>query len=200
MNSSLGPITGILLAGGKSQRMGREKGTLEIGNRLMYEYPLEVLETICEEILISSCSDQPSLAGHQVVCDEIKGIGPMGGIHSCLGQSPTDLNIVLSYDMPLISEGLLRHLVAESHGWDAVIPALHQDKPEPLCAVYRKSVLGAFRDLIKKKQYAVHQVIPMIKSRVLIIDDTMAFYHPDLFLNINRQSDLNRLPSGFGHE
>ncbi len=200
MKSSPVHITGILLAGGKSKRMGREKGTLEIGKRKLFEYPLGVLETICDEILISSCSDPVPITGYRVVCDEIKGIGPMGGIYTCLSQSKTDLNIVLSYDMPLVRENLLRHLVEQSQGWDVVIPALHAEKPEPLCALYRKSALGVFQDLINKKQYAVHQVIPAARSKVLLIGEEMPFFHPDLFLNINRQKDLDHLPSDLLNE
>jgi molybdopterin-guanine dinucleotide biosynthesis protein A len=200
MKSTPQSITGILLAGGLSRRMDREKGTLKIGNRLLLEYPLKVLETVCDEILISTCKDHfPDLA-HPVVCDETAGIGPMGGIYTCLRRSASDLNIVLSYDMPLVNEGVLKYLIDQSRGWEMVVPAMHVDKPEPLCAVFRKCVTRVFADLIKKKSYAVYGAIPLTRSRILVIEQEMPFYHPDLFLNINQMEDLDRLPDDFGYE
>jgi len=75
MDHSEVKITGILLAGGMSSRMGREKGRIKLGNRYLYEYPLQILETCCDEILISTC----------------------------LKHSSNELNVVLSYDMPAVS-------------------------------------------------------------------------------------------------
>ena len=180
--------------------MGREKGDLEIAHRKLYEYPLSVLESICDEVLVSSCKAHNPFPGYQVVCDEVEGIGPIGGIHTCLKHSSTDLNIVLSYDMPLINEGLIRYLIGQSDGNNLVVPELHPGKPEPLCGVYRKSMQEVLGELIGKKQYAVHRAIPLTRSLVLPIGPEMPFYHPDLFLNINHLSDLEHLPENFGNE
>ena len=142
---------------------------------------------------------------YPTVCDEVLGIGPMGGIYTCLNRSSNDLNIVLSYDMPLVNEGLLEHLIQESHihgshAHDIVVPALQENKPEPLCGIYRRRVAGVFRDLIGKKMYAVHRVLPLVNSKTILINDRMAFYHPDIFLNINQESDMKRLPTTFENE
>ncbi len=200
MNSSRSKITGILLAGGMSRRMGREKGILKIGGRFLYQYPLRILEALCDEILISTCTNFSTPLAYPAVCDEITGIGPMGGIYTCLKKSSNDLNIVLSYDMPLVNEGLLEHLIHESPSHDIVIPALQDNKSEPLCGIYRQSVTDVFRDLIGKKMYAVHRALPLVNSRTVLIDDRMPFYHPDIFLNINQESDLKRLPATFENE
>lgn len=193
-------ITGILLAGGMSSRMGREKGSMRIGQHMMYEYPLKVLESVCDEILISSCRPLPGQNTHPTVCDQIKGIGPMGGVHTCLEHSSTDLNIVLSYDMPMVNEGLLRYLIARSKGWDMVVPSIRPNQVEPLCALYRKSISGVLEELIKEKRYAVRQVIPKVASLILNIQAEMTFYHPDLFLNINSMEDLGSMPGNLGNE
>jgi molybdopterin-guanine dinucleotide biosynthesis protein A len=186
-------ITGILLAGGMSSRMGREKGEVMIGRRRLYEFPLQLLENLCEEILISTCKNPSPVPHHPAICDEIKGIGPMGGILSCLEQSTNDLNIILSYDMPLLHESLLEYLVSESKGYDIVVPALDKTRPEPLCAVYRKRITPVLRELISEKEFAVHKVIVRSRSKVLIIDDRFPFFHPGLFLNVNSLEDLDRL-------
>jgi len=193
-------ITGILLAGGMSSRMGQEKGSMIIGKKMMYEYPLRALESVCDEILISGSSPLPGNSSHPVIEDEIKGIGPMGGIYTCLEKSRTDLNLVLSYDMPLINKGLLMHLAEKSGEWDMVVPGMSTDRPEPLCALYRRSMTTVLKELIREKNYAVHRVIPRVNSLVLEIEASMSFYNPQLFLNINYLEDLGSLPESFHHE
>jgi molybdopterin-guanine dinucleotide biosynthesis protein A len=200
MKGSQQTVTGILLAGGLSKRMGQEKGGLKIGNRMLFEFPLRALEDTCDEILISTCKDFPTPLPYPLVCDETRGIGPMGGIHASLKHSSNDLNIILSYDMPLVSAGLLRYLIQESQGYDVVVPALDEKRPEPLCALYRKTVIEPFSRLIDEKSYAVHGVISRTRAKILTIEPGMPFYHKDIFLNINRAGDLQRLPRNYGHE
>jgi len=187
-------ITGILLAGGMSSRMGREKGSLVIGGRMMYLYPLKALEALCDEILISSSNPLPGNLPYTIVADKISGIGPMAGIYSCLEHSSNDLNLVLSYDLPLVNKGLLSFLVEQCDEWEMLVPAMQAGKPEPLCALYRKSMSTVFGSMIEKKEFAVHRAIPLVRSRTLHIQPDMPFYTPDLFLNINREEDLKNLP------
>lgn len=200
MKTSPEKITGILLAGGMSSRMGREKGSMIIGKRMMYEYPLSILESVCDEILISGCQPLPGQNTHPNVCDRVKGIGPIGGIYSCLEQSSSDLNIVLSYDMPLVNEGLLNYLLEKAENFDMLVPATGPGQVEPLCALYRKGMSEVFRSLIEEKNYAVRRVIPKVASRILNIHQNLPFYHPDLFMNINTAQDLEKLREYLSHE
>jgi molybdenum cofactor guanylyltransferase len=103
-----------LLAGGQSSRMGRDKGMIRIGKFLMYQYPLKVLESLCDEILISTCNPMEIKEDYEQVCDEIPGIGPIGGVVTCLKKSSNDLNIILSYDLPLVNRELFAELLKYS--------------------------------------------------------------------------------------
>jgi len=197
MNNNKSNITGILLAGGLSKRMGREKGTLKIGDNLLFQYPLKVLERICGEILISTCNDSTLPVDYPKVCDEVKGIGPMGGIYTCLKHSSNDLNIIISYDMPLVSDALINHLIGESESFDMVLPALTADRPEPLCGLYRKNCVGIFEKCIEQKVYAVHLAMALSKSNVVLIDEKMSFWNPRIFLNVNSEEDLEDLPKEY---
>ena len=114
MKKPLPNITGILLAGGQSRRMGRDKGMIRIGKFLMYQYPLKVLESLCDEILISTCNPMEIEEDYEQVCDNIPGIGPIGGVATCLEKSSNDLNIILSYDLPLVNRGLFIELLKYS--------------------------------------------------------------------------------------
>jgi len=186
-------ITGILLSGGKSSRMGREKGNIRVGDRFLYKYPLRVLEDVCGEILISNCEKDIFEEDHEQVCDEIPDIGPISGIYSALKASSNEINIILSYDLPLMNEALLLELVKYSGEADVVLPALSVDKPEPLCGVYHKRTVPKIKEHIDQGNYAVHKLIPELSSKILVIDNSMPFYHHDLFMNINSLTDIDRL-------
>jgi molybdopterin-guanine dinucleotide biosynthesis protein A len=192
-------ITGILLAGGMSRRMGREKGQLRIGNALLYQYPLAVLEKLCDEVLISTCNTSFSET-HRTICDEVKGIGPLGGIYSCLKQSSNELNLVLSYDMPMVNEALFRTLMDEQEDYDLVLPALNDGLPEPLCAVYTKKLTGKLKEMIAAEDYAVRHLRSKCKTKLVPVTRAMPCWHPDLFLNINSREDLEKLAPDFGTE
>jgi len=198
MNISSQKVTGILLAGGMSSRMGREKGSLIMGGRMMYEYPLKALEKVCDEILISGSAPLPGKLPYPYIPDEISGIGPMGGIFTCLEHSSNDLNLVVSYDMPLVDEALLTYLLNNSENWDIVAPAIKAGRPEPLCALYRKSVRSRFAQLIDQKHYAVHRALELVPSHILLLKTDLPFYKPNLFLNINQEKDMDQLPKNFG--
>lgn len=197
MSASGIKLTGILLAGGKSKRFGREKGNIWLNNKRLYEYPLSLLERSCEKVLISTCQENSFQVEHQSVCDEIKGIGPMGGIYSCLKQSKTDLNLVLSYDMPLVNKELIACLLEEWKGEEVFLPALANGRPQPLCGLYRRQVIDVLEVLIAQREYAIRKILSNTHSRILKISEKMEWESPDLFLNINREEDLHRLPPGF---
>lgn len=186
-------ITGILLAGGKSKRMGRNKGNIRIGNQLLYQYPLKVLESLCENVFISTCNKANYPDTHILVCDEIPDIGPLGGIYSCLKKSDTDLNIVLSCDMPLVNKALFEFLLGESMGYDVVVPALPGHKSEPLCGVYRRTITDVIGQMIRNEVYAVHEIFNLVRCRIVGISQNMPFYTPGMFMNINDSCDLDHL-------
>jgi len=188
-------LTGILLAGGNSSRMGREKGGIEVRGRTLFRTALGTLEKSCDKVMISTCSKLPGLERYRQVCDEIRGIGPMGGLYSCLRQSDSELNLVFSNDMPMVTPDLLKALVKEADGADLVIPSLGDRPPEPLCALYRKGVAERLHELIVGGTYAVHELFPLVRTKFLRIGPEMPFYHPDLFLNVNRPADLQRYRS-----
>lgn len=193
MKSPEQKITGILLSGGKSSRMGREKGRIKIGKYFMYQYPLRVLESLCDEIIISSCGNLEMEESYEQVCDEIPNIGPIGGLYTCLKRSSNELNIVLSYDLPLVNEGLFTELLKLKDKFDIILPALTEANPEPLCGIYKKGVADVFRNMIDKKVYAVHKVLPLVKSKTVLLEESDPFFHSNIFLNINKESDLRNL-------
>lgn len=195
MSSASRKITGILLAGGQSSRMGYEKGKILLGDKLLYQYPLKVLESLCDEIIISSCKKNYFTENYKQLCDEIPDLGPMGGLYTCLKKSSTDLNFVLSYDLPLMKKELFLELMKYTDKFDIILPEMAAGNAEPLCGIYKKSVYNTFQNLIKSGNYSVHTALQKVKSKTVLINDNMPFYQPDLFMNINKESDLEYFTS-----
>lgn len=192
--SKKGPV-GILLAGGRSKRMGNEKGELMIHGKPMMHYPYRILRDLCEQVLVSSGRPLDLPGEYTLIPDEIPGIGPMGGLYSCLKNSKAEINLVLPYDMPGVVPELMQHLMQHAGQYEILIPGLRADQPEPLCGVYKRSVLTAMDEMISRKEYALHVLLTKVRSKLIIIDREWSFFTEKLFFNINRPEDLQQFLS-----
>lgn len=182
-------LTGIVIAGGKSQRMGAEKGLIPFGGKPLIVYPVEMLREVCAQVIISSNSHAYDFLGVPVIADHAIGGGPMTGIYSGLLASGTEYNLVLSCDMPLITADLLKHLIASANGCKAAV-AWHKGFAEPLCGIYSRSLIGELEDHIREGKFKLITFLEEMGSRFIEIDERLPFYHPDLFLNVNTPHDV----------
>jgi molybdenum cofactor guanylyltransferase len=183
-------VTGIILAGGKSSRMGAEKGLQELCGKPLIQYAIEALSDLCKTIIISSSSDAYQSLGYKVVADIIPGIGPMGGIYSTLQKSNTQQNLVLSCDLPFVSAELLSYILQNSKGYKVAIPWLGDQHYEPLCGFYHLSVLDQISDYIQNNNYKLPDLFEEISINKLVINNRLEFYTESLFLNVNSKHDL----------
>lgn len=136
--------TAIIMAGGQSTRMGRDKSMLQLKGRPMIELLFDRLAPNFDRILISANDpDKFSFLGAEVVPDRIAGRGPLMGIASALAASPTGINFVIACDIPRFDITIIRWMLREAADFDAVVPRIGPDQYEPLFAVYNKSALGA---------------------------------------------------------
>lgn len=133
----------IVLAGGTSSRMGEDKALLMIDGRPMIERIVAQLRPRFTQILVSANDpDRYSFLGLEIVADRITGLGPLMGIACGLARSDYDLNFIVACDIPEIDMLLVERLFREVEGHDAAMPR-SAALPEPLFAVYRKSVIDA---------------------------------------------------------
>jgi len=183
-------VTGIILAGGKSSRMGTEKGMQELCGKPLIQYAIEAFSGVCNKIIISSGSEAYQSFGFEVVADEIPGIGPMGGIYSALKQSKTEKNLVLSCDLPFVSKELLSYILKNSEGYQVAVPWQGNQHFEPLCGFYSLSVLDQMLAFIKNGNYKLPDLFNSININRLIINDTSDFYDDKLYVNVNSKHDL----------
>jgi molybdopterin-guanine dinucleotide biosynthesis protein A len=182
--------TGIILAGGKSSRMGAEKGLQELCGKPLINYAISVLSEMCSAIFISSSSRAYESFGYEVIADEFPGIGPMGGIYSALKQSKTEKNLVLSCDLPFVSKELFAFILDKSSGYQVAVPWQGNQHYEPLCGFYSLSVLNQIYTFIHNGNYKLPDLFMGIRINKLSINSELPFYHKDMFLNINSKHDL----------
>jgi molybdenum cofactor guanylyltransferase len=151
-------FTGILLCGGKSQRMGTDKALLKLNRQPMLLYPLKILQQWCNEILISSNNDQLNFLGYPVIADEIKDIGPMGGLYSCIKQSTNPYSLLLACDMPLITGELLEKMIPQNERYDVIAP-MANGRAEPLYALYHKHIIKKIEQHIFSNTFALQKLL-----------------------------------------
>lgn len=142
--------TAIILAGGKSSRMGgSDKSMLSIKGVPMIEHIARQLEDIFGEVIIgASDTSKYGFLGLRVVPDSHPGMGPLAGISSCLSVSPHVLNFITACDIPEINGEFIDRLFKASHGADIVAPVSPDGKYEPLHALYRRSVALIAEELL----------------------------------------------------
>jgi molybdopterin-guanine dinucleotide biosynthesis protein A len=182
-------ISGFVLTGGKSSRMGTDKGMLLFDRKPLVLYALETLDEVAEQTMISANDSAYDQFSRPVVKDLFRDIGPMGGIYSCLRQSVTEFNIFLSCDTPFVPSALFVLLLQHIGDYACALPVHDGNRIEPLCAIYRKSCVETFAELIEKGCYKMHDAVNRIGYAAVEIDNRSKFYDRHVFFNINTLDD-----------
>lgn len=189
MNSG---ITGVILAGGQSKRMGANKAFVRLNGKPLISYALNALEKITPNILLSAGSESIHYKNLPVVEDIYPGCGPAGGIFSALSFSETNLNLILSCDMPFVSSGLLKFLVNEAveNPADVILPVDENGQWQTLCAVYSKSIMPQLEKAVIQKKLMLKKIISKTNYRLIPIEKFRELYLPNTFYNINTPDEL----------
>lgn len=145
------PVTGFVLAGGKSTRMGQDKAALQLDGRTLLEHALEVLRQAAGEVRILGPRQRYSGYGVPVVEDVFPGCGPLGGIHAALSHTNTRLNLIIAVDTPFLSAEFLRFMVerALSSGATVTAPEIAGYR-QPLCSVYAREFLPIAEQALRR--------------------------------------------------
>ena len=189
-------FTGIILAGGKSTRLGTEKSFLEVGEKPLIVRVMDVFSGLFDEILISANDPEPySELPARVVLDEVPEGGALIGLHSSLSAMNTEYAFVAACDMPFLSRELIRYMIDRAEGYDALVPRI-DDYLEPLHAVYSKNCV----DAIRRQSDAGHKHLRSFYDDIKIeyVDkETVERLDPAglTFFNINTHEDLDKARS-----
>jgi len=192
-------ITSIILAGGRSSRLGREKLAEVIAGKSLIERAISRLSSLSQEILIviSQKQARSSLPSYtypeaKTVVDLYPETGSLIGIYTGLVHSSNFLNLVVACDMPFLNLELLRYMVKMAPGFDVVIPRIG-DQMEPLHAVYSKNCMKPMEDLIKQGNLKIRDFFDSVKVRY-VEEEELGRFDPERlsFFNINTEADLKR--------
>ena len=186
-------ITGIVLSGGKSSRMGTEKGLVKWRGKALIEYSLDALQKVCDQIIISSNKDCYSYLDLPVVKDEIENCGPMGGIYSCMKAYPSDIYVVVSCDVPNVSSALFSDLIANLDQNDVIIPVDEKGKKQPLAAVYRYESFPQIEKELLNGRYKMMKLLDLMHTKAFLISPDLPYYSNKLLSNANTPDDIAAL-------
>ena len=188
-------ITGIILAGGKSSRMGNDKGLLKINNKTFIELVIEAMKPLVNDILIVSNNPDHDKFGYERIGDIISDSGPLAGIHAALNHTSTRHNMVLSCDIPLITTEVLNKLIETDYENYDVVQIKSKDKTMHLIAMYNKDCLQTCHELLQQGEKRLRVAINQMHSKSIVIDDKWANY----VKNVNTKDDLKELNYAIEH-
>lgn len=184
-------VSGVVLAGGKSSRYGKNKSFVEVAGIPLIERTLRVMRSIFERVvLITNTPEEYAYLGLPMYTDLIRDLGPLGGIYTALKIMPTETGFVVASDMPSLNPALIRHMVALKEDVDVVVPRIDW-KLEALHALYRKKCIPEIEKLIHEGTYQVFRFFTNVRVRYVDKDEILKF-DPLLmsFYNINRPEEL----------
>jgi molybdopterin-guanine dinucleotide biosynthesis protein A len=184
-------VSGVILAGGQSRRLGVDKATLRLGSRTLLERALSALQCVTDDIRIAGREDLQHLApAVPIIADAAAGAGPLGGIVAALRAATYPCCLVVACDMPFLSVPLLRHLAELAPAADVVVPrtgaVTHQTH-----AVYSRSCLPLLEAQLSRGDYRVHALFPQVTVKY-VDEEEIARFDPSRLslININTREDL----------
>ena len=189
-NAAENSITGFILAGGESTRMGSDKAFLQLGRETLLARAIRLAGAVSAEVCIVGSAAR--FAGHGTVVEDIfPKRGPLGGIHAALHSSNTDLNLVLAVDLPFVGVGFLDYLIRRACACGAVVIVPRAAGGwQPLCAVYRRSFAKAAEAALAQGKNKIDALFTSVKTETIEEDElTRAGFLPAMFRNLNTPED-----------
>jgi molybdopterin-guanine dinucleotide biosynthesis protein A len=188
-----GQVTGFVLAGGLSSRMGEDKSHMQFRGKPLILYVIEALLPLCDRVIISSNFLNYDFTGCDVWPDELPIHAPINGLYTCLNRSESSWNFMVTCDMPFTGTPLFSYLLDQVQGADAVIPVHGHGLVEPLCGLYNRSSLEILNRQVKMEQYSIRELLKSIRCKYINIGPDQGFYHKKMFSNLNSPADLDQL-------
>ena len=187
-------ITGVILAGGSSERYGQNKAFLEIGGFRLIDLIAGQMKNLFKRvILVTNQKRDYEYLEIPLVEDLIKGLGPIGGIYTGLMSIADEAGFFVACDMPFINKRLVRYMVDIKDNHAAVVPSA-ANGIEPLHAIYTRACLGPIRRLIDSKRYQIRLFYDHVPVRYVKEDEISRFGSPSrAFLNINTIDGLGKI-------
>jgi molybdenum cofactor guanylyltransferase len=186
-------LTGFVLAGGKSTRMGSDKAFLQLDGRTLLTRALEVVRSVCEDVHIVGSAKKFSQFA-PTVDDIFPNQGPLAGIHAALKSSGAELNLVLAVDMPFMNAAFTRYLIAQAREGAAVATVPHCTGGwQPLCAVYRGDFADAAEEALRRGENKIDPLFARVPMRIIEEPEILRLgFGVEIFRNLNTPEEFTQ--------
>lgn len=183
------PVFGLVLAGGESRRMGRDKALLVRDGRSQLDYVTALLEAVTDRVFISTRREQENDAERSrfaQIVDRYDGIGPVAGILSAMDAHPDVTWLIVACDLPNIDQATLEYLLDHRSAEQpfTAFCSSYDGLPEPLCALYRPGSDAIVRQFVDDGVVCPRKIL--IRSDTYLLEQP----HPKALDNINTPDDL----------
>jgi molybdopterin-guanine dinucleotide biosynthesis protein A len=191
------PLFGLVLAGGASTRMQRDKAAIEYHGQSQLHWTFRLLSHVCAATFVSVRPDQreePTRAGLPQIVDRLPGIGPIAGISAALQAHPKAAWLVVACDLPFLNEQTLRHLIAQRdpHKLATVYRSSHDNLPEPLCAIWEPAAREPVLAYIAAGKQCPRKFLINADTTVIDLPD------PRALENVNTADELKATVAALG--
>lgn len=189
------PLFGLVLSGGHSKRMQRDKATLEYAGRSQLARAVALLEPLVERCCVSTRPDQQADAqrtAYPCIVDQLPGIGPIGGIHAALHTHPHAAWLVLACDLPFLDAATLQQLIAARapQRLATAFRSSFDGKPEPLCAIYEPASRAAIDAWIASGNRCPRSFLAQGEATLLTLHNPRALDNVNTALEYQQARDL----------
>jgi len=191
-NEKTSILTGIILAGGSSKRMGTDKAKVRLNGKKLIEFPIKNLSRIVDEIIVVG-REEVDIPGVRAYPDIMPGCGPLGGIYTGLMLSAAQLNLVLACDMPFVTFEFLKLLLSNLGSHDIVM-ARRAGRLEPVCGAYRKACAGQMLKLMENGKLKLQNIPRYFRVKILNLQSRRTLF------SVNTPADLKMAERWMKHD
>jgi molybdenum cofactor guanylyltransferase len=188
------PIWAFILAGGRSSRLGQDKGLAAINGTPLIFFPIQTVKALTQSVYIVGPPRRYRRLGYPVIADCAPPAGPLSGIFTALNHCPTPLSIILACDMPKVPPVLLQTLWQRIQSADAALVRRQNGTVEPLCGIYSTKCLPKIELSLNSSNFALHKLLDQLEVYYLDEAEFESLHiEGPVFENVNTPAQLDFL-------
>lgn len=186
-------VEAFILVGGRSSRMGKDKAGLRFGERTAVALIAASLQVVAPTIR-SVGGVVPASEGLENIADAHPQWGPLAGIEAALGNSHSEHCLIVACDLPFVTAKLFERLIGLADHWDAIVPMQSDGRPQPLCAIYRRTpCLAVARKAIADGEHSPRALLDQIQTRYVSFAELSDLDGSEyFFFNVNTPENYER--------